>query len=205
MIYSSKWAPPLVLPRTAVRGMGSTEDLGQIQMLTFDYAKLSAPSSTMSSFVTQLLVWERDNPGMQLTPEAMANLVRAAKAASEQDEHHEKRQYKRVPLVAHVAAMPLDDHNQPVGAPFMMMTRNISTVGISLIHSAPIKFKRLAIELQAASGGKIQLAVEILRCQKLGEFYEIGGKLLCKLGSSEVPIPRIAKLPADQKCIEASA
>jgi hypothetical protein len=152
-------------------------------MLTFDYSRISAPPPSMSNFVGQLLQWERDNPDLQLTPEAVSNLVNNSQ--TRRVPFVEKRNYQRIPMVAHVPAMPLDENNEPVGPPFMVMTRNISTVGISLIHSEAIDAKRLAIELQASSGGRIQLAVEVLRCQKLGDFYEIGGKLICKIGSSK--------------------
>jgi hypothetical protein len=93
----------------------------------------------------------------------------------------ERRQSRRFQIALPVPAIVIDEQNNPVGEPFMVMARNISGNGIALVHVAPVDAQRLVIELTTVPGEKTQLVVEVQHCRGLGRFHEIGGRFLCKL------------------------
>ena len=75
----------------------------------------------------------------------------------------------------------MDECYEPVGKPFMVTTRNISTGGIALIHNEPIRPRRIIVELPARGDqSPVQVVVKVLRCQSLGSVYEIAGKFVMK-------------------------
>jgi hypothetical protein len=50
----------------------------------------------------------------------------------------EQRQSNRRPLIIEVIALPLDEQLQPIGGSFVAVTRDISTCGVSLVHTTRV-------------------------------------------------------------------
>jgi hypothetical protein len=99
--------------------------------------------------------------------------------------HHrlvERRAFVRHVLVAPVAVVPIDEDYEPVGEAFMAVTRDVSSGGVSLIHTRAAETKLIVVELPATSDETIQVAVRVLRCRPVGLFYEIAGQFVVRLG-----------------------
>jgi hypothetical protein len=79
-----------------------------------------------------------------------------------------------------VVAVPIDLDNQPTGAAFDLITRDISASAISLIHSENIIDQRLAVQLRIA-GETVNIVIEIVWSEALGPFYGAGGEFRDKL------------------------
>ena len=110
--------------------------------------------------------------------EAVAEAI--TKLAGEPYKGPERRAAPRRSFVAEVPVIPVDDHFRPLGDPFLVLTRDISSRGLSFVHNQAIYTKHLVVELPAGSGKGIQVAVEIVRCRAIGSLYEIGGKFVEK-------------------------
>ena len=89
-----------------------------------------------------------------------------AEQLSQQEEHDPtgKRESERFQMATWVPAVLIDEQLQPTGAPFLVMTRNISTSGIALVHTQPIKEGNIAIELTLSL--KLTFDVPTLRFSK---------------------------------------
>jgi len=127
-------------------------------MIAFEQARMAEPPLDLQLFAEQL-------------------------SQSEENDPTGKRESERFQMATWVPAVLIDEQLEPSGDPFLVMTRNISTSGIALVHTQPIQEGRIAIELTGASGERIQLALQILRCRELDRFYELGCRYLRRLGT----------------------
>jgi predicted RNA-binding Zn-ribbon protein involved in translation (DUF1610 family) len=112
-------------------------------------------------------------------PQALASFV--AELVKENGNLSERRAFPRRVLVAPVAVVPVDEDYLPVDDAFMAITRDVSSGGVSLVHSRAVDSKLLVVELPKSGGEVIQVAVRVLRCRPLGRFYEIGGVFVVRL------------------------
>jgi len=94
------------------------------------------------------------------------------------DDH---RKSQRRPVAIAVPVIPVDEEGNPVGAPYLAMSRDISSGGICLIHTRATTSKFLLVELRAPRKESMKLLVEVVRCRSIGRTYEIGGKFLSKI------------------------
>lgn len=92
----------------------------------------------------------------------------------------ERREMKRFQYVKAVPVLKVDEHFHSCDEPFMAMTRNISTAGVSLVHSEAIDSKHLVVELPISPKEPLKVGVEVLRCREVGGSYEIGGKFVVR-------------------------
>ena len=99
---------------------------------------------------------------------------KAAKALHAFDLKQESRRHPRLPVMMSVLATQLDDGLLPVGEDFTILTRNLSVSGIAIIHATPLDGK-LAVLIELPRVGHVQLLLDIVRCEKVGEMYEMGG------------------------------
>jgi hypothetical protein len=100
----------------------------------------------------------------------------------------ENRSEPRYRVALKVAAQPVDERLQPVGEGFYAVTRDISSRGIALFHSAAIQTPYLALEFQdPVTGQQLQAVLEVLRCRPLGPFHEIAGQFVTKLYDQPAP------------------
>jgi hypothetical protein len=95
-----------------------------------------------------------------------------------EDQRHENRK----PLFVPISAIVLDKYFRPADEEFTVLTRNLSTQGICLLHTEPIDAKFLALELPERIGNRnLQVVMEIVHTRKVEKVYLIGGKFIMKL------------------------
>lgn len=86
----------------------------------------------------------------------------------------ELRRHPRRPLMMSIPAIELDEDLFPVGDGFSVLTRNLSSSGIAIVHTSPLEGK-LAVLIELPEIGHIQLLLEIVRSKQVGPMYEMGG------------------------------
>jgi hypothetical protein len=92
----------------------------------------------------------------------------------------ERRSEGRHWMVVPVLVQPVDEQFRAIGAPFAVVTRDISPKGIGLVHSEPIEHQWLALQMSLA-GEQVNVAAEVLWCKGFGPFYYVGGEFVAKL------------------------
>ncbi len=98
----------------------------------------------------------------------------ATKTLRTKELQHELRRHPRRPLMMSIPAMKLDEDLFPVGEDFTVLSRNLSSSGIAIVHTRPLEGK-LAILVELPEIGHVQLLLEIVRSKKVGPLYEMGG------------------------------
>ena len=88
---------------------------------------------------------------------------------------HEKRSEKRFVVATEVAITPLDQNFQPMEAPFMAVTRDLTNHGIGLLLPRAVDAPFLAVEFTSGIVGDVQLVSKVLRCKRQGNYYDVGG------------------------------
>jgi hypothetical protein len=87
----------------------------------------------------------------------------------------DKRVSPRLKVRVSVPTVPVDNNGNPVGAPFVAESRNISATGICLVHSQRIAAKYLMVELPGPTQERQKVAVEVLRCVAAHDGFEVAG------------------------------
>ena len=90
----------------------------------------------------------------------------------------DRRSEPRYRMTLPVQVQPLDDQMQPVGDVFRAVTRDISAHGIGLVCQDPTAARHLMLQLQTPMHDHITVAIEVLRCQPVGFYYDIGGRFV---------------------------
>jgi hypothetical protein len=95
----------------------------------------------------------------------------------------DRRSEERHRVSLPVMAAPLDLQLKPIGERFVATTRDISNGGIAIVHSAFIDSdcRFFAVELHDSEHKYLQAAVEILRRNSLGPFFEVAGRFVTKV------------------------
>ena len=91
-----------------------------------------------------------------------------------------ERQSRRHALVMEVPAVPLDEQFQPCGAPFVAVSRNLSTHGASLVHTARIHAPWLRLKI-AGNDLSAVLHAKVLRCHQLRRYFELGCEFVSRV------------------------
>lgn len=91
------------------------------------------------------------------------------------DLDEELRRHPRKPLMMSIPAMQLDYDLFPVGEEFTVLSRNLSSSGIAIVHTRPLLGK-LAVLLELPDLGHVQLLLKIVRSKPVGTLYEMGGE-----------------------------
>jgi hypothetical protein len=116
----------------------------------------------------------------------------------------ERGQYLNVPdrraetrhaVAIQVSVMPLASDLQPIGEAFVATTKDLSHASITLIHFEPVTAPLLAIQLKDLGGSILNSAVEVIRCQPTGPYFEIVGRYVTKIYDPQ-PKPKQEK-PAE--------
>jgi hypothetical protein len=96
--------------------------------------------------------------------------------------HHgtERRSEHRHLVVVPVVAQPVNEDFVAIDSPFPMVTRDISTTGVGLIHTEYTDHRWLALRMTVA-GECVELASKVLWCQALGPFYSLGCQVVANL------------------------
>lgn len=119
--------------------------------------------------------------GVDTAPESVRKFVERMTQQAEPTIGFERRKQSRFRVAKAILVVPVDEHNKPTGAPFQAMTRDISSAGVSFIHTRSITARRLVAEMTCPRGETKQLAMEVLRCRPWSHLYEIAGRWVAKL------------------------
>jgi hypothetical protein len=92
-----------------------------------------------------------------------------------------RRRELRQTVALLVEATPLDDASRPTGKTFQAVTRDISTSGISLLHTQSVDAPYLSISLKDTENQRLDAVVEVLRCNPIGPLFDIGGRFVAKI------------------------
>ena len=90
----------------------------------------------------------------------------------------DRRSEPRYRVTLPVNVRPLDDLLKPVGYQVRAVTRDISTGGIGLVCQDPVSAKHIAIQLSGPNGERIEFIVEVLRCESVGYYFDVGCKFV---------------------------
>ena len=96
----------------------------------------------------------------------------------------ERRREGRHPMVVPVRMVAIDEANRSLDEPFQVVTRDVSTNSIGLIHFDEFEGDRFAIHLSLAQTD-VFMAIELIWSGEMGPFYGAGGRYVEKL--SEFP------------------
>lgn len=122
--------------------------------------------------------------GIQQPPSALAEFI--ARIHPEVLRGPDQRACPRFSVVTSVAVMPLSDSLEPMGPPFLVLTRNISRSGMAMVSTRAVATDAmLGVELPRCPEEASQVVVHVLRCQPMRSFYEIAGQFLTKMVSPE--------------------
>lgn len=116
-------------------------------------------------------------------PKAIADFVERAIRNSKYYDGPDIRSERRYAVSLRVAAAPVDEQLNKIGEEFIAMSRDISSSGIAIYHTRDVSDRFLALELTAASGEKMRVLLQVLRCRPAGLFYEIAGKFVSRIAS----------------------
>ena len=86
----------------------------------------------------------------------------------------------RQPVVLPVVVRPIDEQGRPLAPPLAMVTRDVSTWGVGLVHEQPLFYDRLALRM-IVDGEEVNLVGEVRWREPLGPFYMCGCKVVAKL------------------------
>ncbi len=128
-----------------------------------------------------MLVFQCPSSDLVHPPEEIAEFVQRLVSRLVHYRGKERRTARRHRVAIPVLAVPLDDDLQPAGDSFAAVTRDISSRGLALYHNRAVESPYLAVELADHEGQKLEAAVEVLRCEPVDSFYEIGGKFVTKV------------------------
>ena len=93
----------------------------------------------------------------------------------------DRRLSVRQPFRVPVATMPLTENFQPCGEAFVVLSRNISASGLSLLSDHPANSQLIAVQLPPIQGKPLQMAMRVIRERKLGGFIEIAGAFVTRM------------------------
>jgi hypothetical protein len=110
------------------------------------------------------------------TKAAITSLVRGLIEQSHHKFVVERRQQHRHPLTTPVNITPLGADQQPLGDEFPALTYDISTAGLSFLHTTPVEHRYLLVRFPQAAFSSLGLIVEVLRSTETGPFWIIAGR-----------------------------
>ena len=105
--------------------------------------------------------------------------------ADDADRKSNMRTAPRYPAAMEVLCVPFDADERQCGNPVVLLSRNISVGGVSLIHIRPLPAKYLLVHLNYGKSEEIRSVVEVLRCRRIGRFFEIAGNFTAKFGTHD--------------------
>lgn len=119
--------------------------------------------------------------GVDTAPESVRRFVERLTQQAEPTVGFERRKNARFRVAKPILVVPVNENNKPIGPPFQAMTRDLSSAGVSFIHTRSTTARRMVAELTCPRGETKQLAMEVLRCRPWSHLYEIAGRWIEKL------------------------
>jgi hypothetical protein len=90
----------------------------------------------------------------------------------------DRRRSVRYTVIADVIVVPLDQDLLPAAPPFVACSRNVSTGGMCLYHTEPVDAALLYVEIAAPDAPGMSALMQVLRQNRVGEYFEIAGQFL---------------------------
>lgn len=118
------------------------------------------------------------------TDEAIARFV-AKVAGQYRRPANERRAEPRYRMITPAVVQPMDDNFQLQGEAHGAITRDLSAHGVGILDVQPVRTPFVALELTAPDGERLQTIVEVLRCRRIGGFYDIGGRFMMSNHSAD--------------------
>lgn len=132
-----------------------------MSLIQFDRSTLIHPREELVEFIQRVIYGAPDYTGL------------------------ERRNELRCLVVMALPAVALDEHLQPCGQPFAVISRDVSHGGMGFFHSAPLPTDSLlTVELRAPDGQKMQVVLEVRYCRPEGGAFQMGGAFLVKMYDS---------------------
>lgn len=119
-----------------------------------------------------------DNLPFPEPPETIVNFIRQLPPVK--PELAERRRRPRRVVATTCRVTPLNAQLTPCGDPFHAVTRDVSTTGIAIVYTRKVDAPNLMFELQQAGGVKVQVLTKLVRCVRLGPFYDIAGEFVVR-------------------------
>ena len=129
----------------------------------------------------------------ECSPNLIASFMNRLGSKVRSFEGVERRAHDRFVVAIPSIVQPLDDRHIPLGKAFAAVTRDISIGGIGLLHSQPVVASFLGVRIADPEGKQFRFLVKMLRCQPLGEYFDIGGEFVTS------SIPRDGHSDADSQ------
>lgn len=120
-----------------------------------------------------------DRSKLEYPPDEVAEFI--ATLDPEDDGGAEKRTALRQPFTTEVPVFPVNEEYLTIGQPFVALSRDISSKGMSLIHTRAIHAELLAVELDAGSGKRLQLVLRVRRKRVIDRFFQLAGEFVARL------------------------
>jgi|GEM_PF-1442416 len=136
--------------------------------------------STLSVNPAELEAFRWSDPNVFIHPAEKISAFVEQLIENSRAPQHERRMYRRHLLSVPVLVRPVDRACRPLDVPFEVLTRDISTTGIGLLHVNPIACAFLALQISGREGDDLRILMRVVRCRPLASFYEIGGRFLLK-------------------------
>jgi hypothetical protein len=108
--------------------------------------------------------------------EAIATLIRDLIDGAQKDYIVDRRRESRHPLATPVAVLPVGR----LAAAFVAVTRDVSTKGISFLHTAPVEDHYLYLQFPESPQDSLTVVLEVLRRRRIGPLWEIAGNFRAK-------------------------
>jgi hypothetical protein len=89
----------------------------------------------------------------------------------------DRRKTTRMAVAVAVRLQPMDERLAAVGESFTAITRDISSAGVGLVSTRPVKAPFLLLQFPTAESAEarlVQWVVRVERCAPLGEFHDLG-------------------------------
>ncbi len=115
-------------------------------------------------------------------PETLKHFVEKLATECCESPPHERREHARTKLIVPVQIQPLDESYGASGDTITALTRDISQSGIGIISPRSISDELVAVRLSLHDNQiGLNMAARVLRCEKLGGFYDIGCQFVTRL------------------------
>lgn len=127
-----------------------------------------------------MIVAEFDREVLATPPKELVEFARRQVFNLSFEGGHERRSVERTAMVVPGFAQPIDDNFLPIGAPFDVVTRELSSKGAGLVHFDPIFDEKLAL-FMCFEKESVNLVVQVVWHGPLGPFNGTGVEFIARL------------------------
>lgn len=125
-------------------------------------------------------VAEFDQKVYKAPPSELVEFARRQVFNALYDKRLERRSVGRTAMVVPGFAQPVDGDSRPIGAPFDIVTRELSSKGADLVHFDPITHDKLALFMRFEHE-EVNLLVQVKWRRPLGPFNDCGVEFITRL------------------------